>query len=182
MSTTLTLYPDHAPDQGTRLVDRAEIVAALADRGIGFERWEAHQTLAANATAEDILAAYGQDIERLKRSRGFTTADVIRMTPEHPDREALRAKFLDEHTHSEDEVRFFVEGSGLFVLHLGEEVCALHAHAGDLVAVPAGTPHWFDMGPAPRFTAIRLFTNTEGWVAHFTGDPIAQRFPRLDNA
>jgi 1,2-dihydroxy-3-keto-5-methylthiopentene dioxygenase len=34
------------------------------------------------------------------------------------------------------------------------------------------------MGAAPRFTVIRLFVNPDGWVASFTGDPIAARFPR----
>jgi 1,2-dihydroxy-3-keto-5-methylthiopentene dioxygenase len=48
---------------------------------------------------------------------------------------------------------------------------------GDLISVPAGTRHWFDMGPAPRFTAIRLFTTPAGWVANFTGEPIARGFP-----
>jgi len=52
---------------------------------------------------------------------------------------------------------------------------------GDLISVPANTPHWFDMGPNPNFTAIRLFNNPEGWVANFTGSDIAQRFNRLEN-
>jgi 1,2-dihydroxy-3-keto-5-methylthiopentene dioxygenase len=37
------------------------------------------------------------------------------------------------------------------------------------------------MGPAPHFTAIRLFTNTEGWVAQFTDEGIARHFPMLDD-
>jgi len=51
----------------------------------------------------------------------------------------------------------------------------------DLISVPANTKHWFDMGPNPVFTAIRLFNNPEGWVARFTGDAIAEEFPLLDN-
>jgi 1,2-dihydroxy-3-keto-5-methylthiopentene dioxygenase len=50
----------------------------------------------------------------------------------------------------------------------------------DLISVPAGTPHWFDMGSEPNFTAIRIFDNPEGWVAQFTGDGIADAYPRLD--
>lgn len=46
--------------------------------------------------------------------------------------------------------------------------------------MPAGTPHWFDMSESPSFVAIRLFDNPDGWVAHFTGVDIAQRFPRLE--
>lgn len=178
--TTLYVYPDSAPDQGQRVEDSAEISRILAEAGIGFERWDAGRTLPAGADQEAILEVYGEHVARLKRERGFTTADVVRLTPDHPQRAEFREKFLDEHTHSEDEVRFFVEGSGLFCLHIGDQVLGVHAEAGDLIAVPAGTRHWFDMGPAPHFAAIRLFTNTEGWVAHFTGDKIARRFPMLD--
>ncbi|MCA1791158.1 MAG: hypothetical protein LC667_15280 [Thioalkalivibrio sp.] len=65
-------------------------------------------------------------------------------------------------------------------MHIGGKVLGVHAEAGDLISVPAATRHWFDMGPAPHFTAIRLFTNTEGWVAQFSGEGIARRFPMLD--
>ena len=102
----------------------------------------------------------------------------VGVPPDHPDREALRKKFLDEHTHAEDEVRFFVAGSGLFSLHLGTRVYEVLCEQGDLIGVPDGTRHWFDMGPAPSFVAIRLFTNPAGWVAQFTGSDIATRFPR----
>jgi 1,2-dihydroxy-3-keto-5-methylthiopentene dioxygenase len=157
------------------------IAEALAARGIGFERWPARVELAANAEPAEILAAYAPEIERVQASGTYPTVDAIRLTPEHPDREALRQKFLAEHTHSEDEVRFFVEGKGLFCLHIGEEVVQVLCETGDFLRVPAGTRHWFDMGPAPQFTAIRFFDNPEGWVAQFTGDPIGERFPRLDD-
>ena len=117
----------------------------------------------------------------MRSEGGYSTVDAIRMTPDHPDREPLRGKFLAEHTHAEDEVRFFVEGRGLFCLHIGEEVLQLLCERNDWITVPAGTPHWFDMGPHPRFSAIRFFNNPEGWVASFTGDPIAERFPLLED-
>jgi 1,2-dihydroxy-3-keto-5-methylthiopentene dioxygenase len=156
------------------------IAAELAGRGIGFERWQARVALADGATPEQILAAYAPEIARVQSLGTYPTVDAIRLTPDHPDRQALRRKFLSEHTHSEDEVRFFVEGRGLFCLHIGAEVLQVLCEADDWIRLPAGTRHWFDMGPEPRFTAIRFFDNPEGWVAQFTGDPIAQRFPLLD--
>jgi len=163
-----------------RSSDPEAITAALAARGIGFERWPARVKLEQEATTERILAAYAPEIERVQASGTYPTVDAIRLTPDHPDRETLRRKFLAEHTHSEDEVRFFVEGRGLFCLHIGEEVLQVLCQADDWIRVPAGTRHWFDMGAAPRFTAIRFFDNPEGWVAQFTGDAIAERFPVLD--
>jgi 1,2-dihydroxy-3-keto-5-methylthiopentene dioxygenase len=163
-----------------RSSDPTEIGAALAARGIGFERWPAATALAADASAEEILAAYAPEIERVQGRGTYPTVDAIRLTPDHPDRQMLRRKFLAEHTHSEDEVRFFVEGRGLFCLHIGDEVLQLLCERNDWIAVPAGTRHWFDMGPEPQFCALRFFENPEGWVAQFTGDRIAERYPLLD--
>ncbi|APR80999.1 1,2-dihydroxy-3-keto-5-methylthiopentene dioxygenase [Minicystis rosea] len=156
-----------------------DIRAALAPAGIRFERWRAATELASDATQDAILAAYAESVAALKRASGFATTDVIRVHPETPNHAELRKKFLAEHAHSEDEARFFVEGAGLFTIHHERAVYGILCEAGDLINVPAGIPHWFDMGPRPRFTSIRLFTSPEGWVARFTGSDIADRFPRL---
>ena len=161
--------------------DHAQIAHELGKVGVRFERWEASQPIAPGAAPEAVIDAYRGDIERLQREHGYKAVDVISLSADHPQKEALRQKFLNEHTHSEDEVRFFVAGEGLFTLHLGERVYEVLCCQGDLIGVPDHTRHWFDMGPNPGFVAIRLFTNPEGWVAQFTGDEIAQRFPRLEN-
>jgi 1,2-dihydroxy-3-keto-5-methylthiopentene dioxygenase len=160
--------------------DPALIASQLAERSIGYERWPARAELPTDASPEQILAAYAPEIARVQASGTYPTVDAIRLTPEHPDRAALRQRFLAEHTHSEDEVRFFVEGRGLFCLHIGEEVLQVLCEVDDFLRVPAGTKHWFDMGSAPHFTAIRFFDNPAGWVAEFTGDGIADQFPLLD--
>ncbi|HYE49554.1 MAG TPA: cupin domain-containing protein [Azospirillaceae bacterium] len=181
--TRLTVYADGDP--AVALLDTddpARIADALAPIGVAFERWQASAPLAADADAEAVLAAYAPEVARLKQAGGYTTVDVARVTPATPNLEAVRTKFLDEHTHGEDEVRFFVEGSGAFYLHRDGKVFQVVCHAGDLLSVPAGIPHWFDMGPQPRFTAIRFFRTPEGWVASFTGDGIAKRFPLYEAA
>ena len=160
--------------------DPALIQAELAARGIGFERWPAQAELPAGAGATEVLAAYAAEIQQVQARGSYPTVDAIRINPDHPDREALRQKFLAEHTHSEDEVRFFVEGRGLFCLHIGNEVLQVLCEASDWISVPAGTKHWFDMGSTPQFCAIRFFDNPDGWVANFSGDRIAERFPLLD--
>ena len=160
--------------------DPALISAELAQRGIGFERWPARVELPAGADAAAVLTAYATEIKRVQSMGNYPTVDAIRMTPEHPDREVLRQKFLAEHTHSEDEVRFFVEGHGLFCLHIDNEVLQVLCEADDWISVPAGTKHWFDMGSTPKFCAIRFFNNPDGWVAHFTGSKISDSLPTLE--
>lgn len=177
----LRIFPENHPDQpGVVTADHAEMAKHLGRIGVRFEQWEAAEPIVPGDPPEKVLAAYDRDIKRLMAENGYQAVDVISLNPDHPDKAVLRKKFLDEHTHSEDEVRFFVAGSGLFTLHVGDQVYEVLCEAGDLIGVPDGTPHWFDMGPAPRFVAIRLFTNTEGWVANFTGADIAGRFPRYE--
>lgn len=162
--------------------DGADIAASLKDIGVAFERWEPGEPLPADADDKALLAAYDPQIQRLAKEGGYKSFDVVRMLPDNPKREEARAKFLDEHIHEDDEVRFFVEGSGMFYLHANGKVHMLLCEAGDLIKVPAGLRHWFDMGPAPHFCAIRLFTTPEGWVAKFTGETIAREFPRYETA
>jgi len=174
----LRIYTDK--DAGLALMESSEhsvIARELGARGVRFERWPTH-SLPQGVAPEAVLEAYRPELERLRREGGYQSHDVISVRPDHPERETLRQKFLNEHTHSEDEVRFFVAGSGLFSLHLGDRVYEVLCEQGDLIGVPEGTPHWFDMGPRPSFTAIRLFTNPDGWVANFTGADISSRFPR----
>jgi 1,2-dihydroxy-3-keto-5-methylthiopentene dioxygenase len=180
--TRLTVYPELQPQNPSlQTEDFTAIQQQLAAAGIRFERWQADRAIAADADNESIIAAYRNEIDRLVAEQGYQTYDVVSMNPDHPQKEEFRNKFLAEHTHSEDEVRFFVRGHGLFVIHLGDKVYALLCEKDDLISVPANTRHWFDMGPNPVFTAIRLFNNPEGWVANFTGDDIASRFPLLEN-
>jgi len=179
--TRLIQYDDQAPfaERAVR-TDFDAIAAAMAPSGVTLERWRADAALPAEPDDARILAAYAADVERLKARGGYRSVDVMRIAPDHPDRAALRTKFLAEHVHDDDEVRFFVEGAGLFYIRAGGTVHALECTAGDLIVLPAGTTHWFDMGERPRFTAIRLFTTPEGWVARFTGDPIAQAIPAYE--
>ena len=176
----LTIYRHADPAQSEIIRDPTEITARLNKLGVGFERWSANQVLAADANQATILAAYHEQVTVLMQKHGFKSADVISVGPDFPDKVALRQKFLSEHTHSEFEVRFFVDGHGLFCLHPDEHVYAIYCEKGDLLSVPANMKHWFDSGAEPNIKAIRLFTNTEGWVARYTGDPIADSLPKME--
>lgn len=184
--TTLVIQPDTAPDtELLRTENFDEIAAQLQKRGVRLERWQARAELDSTSDSESVLAAYESDVQRL-REEGFETVDVVRLVPNPDDpkwpetAQAARSKFLNEHTHADDEVRFFVEGRGAFYLRIDGEVLGVVCEAGDLISVPAGTTHWFDMGSDPHFTAIRFFRIPEGWVGNFTGDDISSRFPSFE--
>jgi 1,2-dihydroxy-3-keto-5-methylthiopentene dioxygenase len=174
----LTIFEDSTPDAPVFMSeDAAGITSELARIGVDFARWESPVTLAPEDSAEIILETYRPYLDRLMGAKGAGSADVIKQTPDNPAAPAFREKFHSEHIHTEDEIRFFVHGGGHFVMHVDGRVYDAYCKAGDLISVPANTKHWFDAGEKPFFTALRVFTDTSGWVAHFTGDDISVRFP-----
>jgi len=172
----LTIWDAASNSQVLVTEDAARIATELAAIGVRFERWPL-AALPADADAEAILAAYRPHLDAFLASTGAGTADVIKLTPDHPQKDALRAKFLSEHTHTEDEVRFFHAGTGNFVLHTDGKVFDAHCGAGDLISVPANIRHWFDAGESPSFAVVRVFTDTTGWTPHYTGTDMAVKFP-----
>jgi len=181
LRTTLRIFDENDPAAPLREVTAGdEIARELAAVGVRFERWSADRPLASDADHAAILEAYRSSVERVQQDGGYGTVDVLQLAKGTPNTEPIRKKFLDEHAHTEDEVRFFVAGSGAFYLRLDGRVYQAICVRGDLLSVPAGTRHWFDMGPDPEFTAIRWFNNQTGWVPQFTGDAIAARFPRYE--
>jgi 1,2-dihydroxy-3-keto-5-methylthiopentene dioxygenase len=176
--SALTVYDDAQPAVAILRTEAvAEIADTLAGIGVRFERWDLPTELTPDDTAEDILAAYRPHLDRLMGPGGAGSADVMKLNGAGPAYPAIRQKFIDEHTHTEDEVRFFVHGSGHFVLHVDGRVFDAHCTQGDLISVPTGVKHWFDAGEQPFFTVLRVFTDTTGWTPHYTGAKISALFP-----
>jgi len=157
-----------------------EIQSALRMHQVQLERWPTPAALSDSANQEDVLAAYSNEVQRLREQYQFQSVDVVSLGPDHPQKTEFRQKFIAEHRHADFEIRYFVDGTGLFYLHLGSQVFLLFCEKGDLISVPANTRHWFDMGAQPFFKCIRFFTTKDGWVGDFTGDEIAKSFPSYD--
>jgi 1,2-dihydroxy-3-keto-5-methylthiopentene dioxygenase len=157
------------PDENRVLRETADITMHLASIGIDYERWEPKAPLEPGASAEEILASYEEQIEKLKQRGGYGTADVIDVSPATANLEAMLAKFSREHWHDEDEIRFILDGRGLFHIHPRPgPLTAIEVEAGDLIRVPRGTYHWFDLCAERRIRAIRLFQDPSGWTPHYT--------------
>ena len=165
------------PEHGRTIRDRREMTDRLHAIGIDYEVWEpAHPTSPA-APAEEILDAYRAEIDRLKASGGFVTADVINVNSATPGLDAMLQKFSHEHWHDEDEVRFIIHGRGVFHIHPTDSaVIAIEVEAGDLIRVPRGTHHWFDLCAEREIRAIRLFQDPSGWTPQYTGSGVDSKF------
>ena len=168
------------PERQQTIDEKEAVSTFLATYGITYERWEAKRNVPSEATAEAVLEIYSDKIDELKARGGYTTADVIDVTSATPNLDAMLAKFSIEHWHDEDEVRFIVEGRGLFHVNPSAgPVFAIEVQAGDLISVPRGTRHWFDLCSDRRIRAIRLFQDASGWTPHYTGSGVDGHFQPL---
>lgn len=184
--TMLTVWADDQPETPLlRTSDHSDIAEALAPIGVVYEHVPVETRVDDAATQDEVLEAHRPLVDRLIAEHGYRLVDVAQLHPVDSDEwrataEAARTKFLNEHTHDEEEIRYFVAGSGVFYLHVAGRVHAMLCTEGDLLSVPALTTHWFDMGTAPDFTAIRFFHDDDGWVGTFTGSDISTHFPTFD--
>ena len=166
--------------ENREITDPQEIQAYLEPHGIWYEQWDVASRISDDATNEEILAAYEPEIQQLKERGGFVTADVINVTAETPGLDEMLAKFAVEHTHSEDEVRFTVSGSGLFHIHPETgPTFGIQVESGDLINVPRDTQHWFDLCSTRAIRCIRLFEDASGWTPHYVDNPSNEEFSPL---
>jgi 1,2-dihydroxy-3-keto-5-methylthiopentene dioxygenase len=184
--TLLTVWADDDPDTVlTQTSDGDAIADELKQHGVRFERWPVVEDLPARPTSDEVLAAYEPYVRRVVENEGYILVDALYMTPEDTEEWQAKAgearqKFLSEHTHDDDEDRFFARGAGVFYLHVRAKVYGVLCEAGDLLSVPANTTHWFDMGTRPDYVAIRFFHDEDGWVGNFTGARLADSFADFD--
>ena len=165
------------PDEGRTVTGEAAVRETLGRVGIDYERWQPSHPLPAGAPAEAVLAAYAAEIDRLKAAGGYVTADVIDVSPQTPNLDAMLAKFRKEHWHDEDEVRFILRGRGVFHIHPKDApVMAIEVGPGDLIRVPRGTHHWFDLCSERDIRAIRLFQDVSGWTPRYTDTGMDARY------
>ncbi|MGM1064636.1 1,2-dihydroxy-3-keto-5-methylthiopentene dioxygenase [Saccharothrix sp. Mg75] len=180
--TLLTVWPDTDPENPVvRTSDPVEIADHLKQIGVRYERWP----VVPGVTRENALEVYADQVARVTESEGYVLVDAMEMAPSDDPawlEEAGRArlKFLAEHTHDDDEDRFFARGAGVFYLHVDGRVHGVLCEEGDLLSVPENTTHWFDMGTRPDYVSIRFFHDDDGWVGNFTGSDIATSFPTFD--
>ena len=165
------------PKTNETITNFDQIKSYLNANKILIEKWEASTQLSIDATQEEVLKAFEHELKPFMENNSFKTADVINVHPKTENLLAIRQKFMKEHRHSDDEVRFFVDGEGIFWFHLdNEDVVAVTCTAGDFISVPKNFRHWFDLHPQYFVKAIRIFTNIEGWVPHYTDSGVDQKY------
>lgn len=164
---------------GETLACDGRIRAALAAEGIGWGRWPLHEL---DDAADDaaVIARYAHEIATLPPQLAPRSIDRLRLRPGQAGWPALRRQFLAEHRHADAELRFFLEGAGLFYIRTAQGFIGLLCEAGEWVALPPGTRHGFDAGESPDIDVLRFFTAAEGWLARPAEGALPAALPSFD--
>ncbi len=117
-------------------------------------------------------AVFQPVLDELKDRRGYITQDEVRLSPQTPNLEVVLKKFDDEHIHDDDEVRFVLDGAGVFDIRGSDERwLRVVIEPGDLLVVPAGRNHRFELTSSSTIHCVRLFKDPAGWVPHYRDTP-----------
>lgn len=170
-------------EDGTTLTSVADITAALEPISVAVDHWPVgddpelrallNEPGLNNDEKEMVLRNLDHYFEKLEASEGYQTRDLIVLHSGVPDLDKLLAKFDRAHTHDDDEVRYIIDGDGVFgfIMPDGKQN-QLTVEAGEYINVPAGTEHWFVLTESKRIKAVRYFTSIEGWTPNYTGTEI----------
>jgi 1,2-dihydroxy-3-keto-5-methylthiopentene dioxygenase len=173
-------------EDGRSLTDLETIALELAPLNVGLSYWtmgdnsELQQLLQLEALneaeKEQVLVSLDHYFESLKTNLDYTSRDLIVLHPDVPNLDALLSKFNNVHSHADDEVRYIIDGEGIFgfVRPDGSQV-ELTVQASEYINVPAGTEHWFYLTKSSRVKAVRYFTGTSGWTPQYTNTAIKFR-------
>ncbi len=170
-------------EDGTTYTQLEDIANELAALKVEVNRWSVgsnpeiktllNQAALDEAEKEQLLQALDHYFEQLKQTAGYQSRDLMALHPDVPNLDSFLSKFQTCHTHANDEVRYIIDGEGVFgfVRPDGSQV-ELTIQPEEYINVPAGTEHWFHLTDAKRIKAVRYFTSTEGWVPEYTQTPI----------
>lgn len=148
--------------------DTCDIRNILTNFGVYYSRWETKDADLSNDS--QVLEIYKDEIAALKEKGGYLSEDLVALDSDTPNLETICEKFSLEHHHLDDEVRFVVEGEGVFEIFssLSDESCRITCGAGDLIVIPAYCRHLFYLTEEVKIRCIRLFKDQSGWEAIYT--------------
>lgn len=178
-------------EDGRKLTELDAINRALAPLNVTLRHWpvgqgaELQALLAKDSLSDEekeaTLRHFDHYFAQLQAEAGYQTRDLIVVHPQIPNLDAMLARFEPCHTHDDDEVRYIVDGEGVFGFVLpGGSQAELLLRPGEYINVPKDTEHWFHLTAMKRIKAVRYFTSMDGWSPNYTETP--RRVPALEGA
>jgi len=176
--SSLAVHLHTSPELPNKVLNHADDIAStLSAVGIDYRQLELPAALRPGCEQAEFGAAYGLWLQAFMGKEGDVQQELFNLQRNHPQKLELRARYLDEQVQSSASTWLFLGGFAQLSVHLDGYVYVLQGERGDLLTLPAGTRHWFDLGEEPHVLAVRLSPSED--KPERTGDDIASRFPRL---
>ncbi|CAN0019280.1 unnamed protein product, partial [Ectocarpus sp. 13 AM-2016] len=124
---------------------------------VGVLHWE----LDADKHADDPA------LEKIRQDRGYSYQDIITVSPDKlANYEDKIKSFFEEHMHTDEEIRYVLEGSAsVGTVRCKDEVPLFwEASGGDMITLPAGIYHRFTLDDTNYIKAMRLFVGEPVWT------------------
>jgi len=164
-----------------RISNELDVRDFLESQEVLYEHWDTNKLperlqenyVLSDADKAEVLAAFAEEINELSTRRGYKIWDLITLSDATPNLDELLKKFEAIHTHTEDEIRAITAGKGIFIIKGDKEIgyFDVELSAGDVISVPENKAHFFTLMDNRAIVAVRLFVESNGWIAAPYDDP-----------
>uniref|UniRef100_A0A0D9VPV2 Acireductone dioxygenase n=1 Tax=Leersia perrieri TaxID=77586 RepID=A0A0D9VPV2_9ORYZ len=109
-----------------------------------------------------------ENLKKIREARGYSYMDICDVCPEKlPNYEVKIKNFFEEHLHTDEEIRYCLEGSGYFdVRDQNDQWIRVAVKKGGMIVLPAGMYHRFTLDSDNYIKAMRLFVGEPVWTPY----------------
>jgi 1,2-dihydroxy-3-keto-5-methylthiopentene dioxygenase len=164
-----------------RISEEQHVRHFLEGQEVIYEHWDTTKLPAhlqenfvlSDAEKAEVLSVFDAEIKELSERRGYKIWDLITLSDATPNLDELLKKFEAVHTHTEDEIRAITAGKGIFIIKGAGDIgyFDVELSAGDVISVPENKAHFFTLMDNRAIVAVRLFIESNGWIAEPYEDP-----------
>jgi len=164
-------------------IEKDELVAQfLASKQILFKTFALPETLhnllkqesLSDPEKDEVLLGLEYRFDQLKKEQGYRSRDLVVLHNKVPGIEEMLAKFDKLHYHTDEEVRYIIDGTGIFGFSIARDKFEVHVKQGDFISIPQNTHHWFALDKSRRIKAVRYFKDNSGWTPVYVEEKLAQ--------
>lgn len=161
---------------------KLEIAELLADEDVNYQHLDVDLNFAPDIRPQDLARRLNTELTATSCLQRYQVSQLVAVGEGYPNLQRLQMKMLSEHQKEDNEAYLIVDGSCLLTLHIGNQVLQLFCEKGDFIDLPAEVKRWLDFGTQPNLTMMKFLHKQEEPAAIYTGEKIADHFPRYQHS
>lgn len=117
---------------------------------------------------EGLKGEDDEELAKIRKDRGYSYTDVITVSPDKlAGYEEKIKSFFEEHIHTDEEIRYILEGTGYFdVRDKDDKWIRIALVEGQMIVLPEGIYHRFTLDTKNYIKAMRLFVGEPVWTPY----------------